>query len=128
MTFSYYSATMLLGVFILGEVKKVSVSFNPEDVEFLENFEGKNFSDKIRNVISSYKIFSDIILKTGRKLKEKEIDLKEEDYIIEWITGEKFKVNGTHIKAVAKFRKELEKTMSVESSWDFIKMLMEIRE
>lgn len=119
---------MLLGVFILGEVKKVSVSFNPEDVEFLENFEGKNFSDKIRNVISSYKIFSDIILKTGRKLKEKEIDLKEEDYIIEWITGEKFKVNGTHIKAVAKFRKELEKTMSVESSWDFIKMLMEIRE
>lgn len=112
----------------MSEAKKISVSFYSEDIDFIDNFEGKNFSDRVRNLISSYKIFSDIILKTGRKLKEKEIDLKEEDYTIEWNTGEKFKVNGTHIKAVAKFRKELEKTMSVESSWDFVKMLMEIRE
>lgn len=110
------------------EAKKISVSFYDEDIEFVENFEGKSFSDKIRNLISSYTTLTKVIIGTGRKLKEKEIDLTEEDYTIEWNTGEKFKVNGTHIKAVAKFRKELEKSMSVESSWEFVKMLMNFRE
>ena len=58
----------------MSEAKKISVSFYSEDIDFIDNFEGKNFSDRVRNLISSYKIFSDIILKTGRKLKEKEID------------------------------------------------------
>ncbi len=112
----------------MSEAKKISVSFYDDDVAFIENFEGKSFSDKIRNLISSYNTLTNVIVGTGRKLKEKEIDLTEDDYTLEWNTGEKFKVNGTHIKAVAKFRKELEKTMSVDSSWDFVKMLMEIRE
>lgn len=104
------------------KIKRMGISLYPKDISFINNFDGDNFSDSIRELIKSYEFITGVLVKIGEKIKEKEFDFHQEDITVE-TDGDKYKVNASHMIAVAKFRKELEKIMGEEGAWAYIKMM-----
>lgn len=105
-------------------VKRVSLTIYQKELDFINNFEGANFSDKLREIIRSYEFITSILTKIGSQLQEKQISLNDED-IEFWEEGqEKYKLNITHIKAFIRFKLGMEKAMGKEFSEMFINKIL----